>query len=208
MITRRAFLGTALWVAGGCSRPSAPGSRFDAAPSPPDAAPRPPDAAAPSPDAAPSVTGPSPFALRLRLDGRRLVAELRNESAKEQTYCYDAFWQPCVLTITDASGKPVGGGDTRGDERGRDPAGPGAFETLAPGGMVELHATTIVHTKGGWYVLSWTYSQFSLNPGVYEVRAVLDSALDHWFDAGRTQRVGGMWLGTLRSNAVRLVLPS
>jgi len=143
------------------------------------------------------------------IDGPGLLVELINRSPDVQGYCFDTFWQPCILSLKDKSGKAVEYDDRRTIMKPTMPIGSSAFGSLGPGGGEELQSSQFVRFGKFGYDLAWDYCKFSnIPPGVYLAVVTMDCQRDSWADEERKWHTeNGVWKGILTSNEAKIKLP-
>lgn len=151
----------------------------------------------------------SPLELVLKvMDGPGLLVEILNRSPDVQGFCFDTFWQPCILSLKDMSGELVDHDDSRTRMKPTTPIGSSAFGSLGPGMGAELQSSQFVKLGDVGYDLTWGYCRFrNIPPGTYLAVATMDCQRDSWADEERRWHTEhGVWKGVLISNDAKIKL--
>jgi len=162
------------------------------------------------PSAAPAkgpstVTATTPLVLSVStLKEARLV----NASSKPQPVLHSLHFQASRLHLYSASGSELPAEDRRDVMKFDTTVHRENYQILDPGAQVALFSAAIEASNGSFDLTWGPFSFGGLSPGEYDAMLEWESARDDYTDdAGKSQRLAGVWQGTVRSPHFKVKIP-
>lgn len=144
--------------------------------------------------------------LRLEsLSGLGLRATLRNVGPRAVAVLHNDDLQPSRVLLKNSAGAEARPFDNRTRAKFDRTVRAAMFQSVAPGGSLELGVTKFRKAADGKYELDWgPYHYGDLAPGLWSVSLVFDAVID---SPTGGSKIAGAWQGTAVARTVTLKLP-